>query len=355
MVEGFNSNSLSEKNKEALQSETWKKAREAMEIKHYTTDKSTPDSAYGATRHEVVSTYLETGYKDEQNQHEVEAFGWKYKVLKREKVTTFYDEAGNTLFDVENERLEQEYDWLMNPVEPEPKTSIGKTIANIEKQAFENAVINEKVNQEEAEKCDSFEKTEKTEDTNIDEERCSESREDTEESEAVPTGENAKPAKEKAKEKLEAELKSAKEKGFVEPIINYLLKRCDEDNGLAEDVAQKHKTWGKCYSYIYSKARDQAKGNSVAVRDDVVYEWAEDYYHQDDKAVEEKKAKEAENLKKHRSEIAKKASNKSAPVATKKENDSKKTAEPKKQEELKPKKSGKDMEGQMDLFSLMGM
>lgn len=84
--------------------------------------------------------------------------------------------------------------------------------------------------------------------------------------------ENAKPVKERAIEKLQAELKAAKEKYFAEHIINYLLKRCNEDNGLAEDVAQKHKTWEKCFSYIYSKAKGQAKGNCAAVRDYVVYE-----------------------------------------------------------------------------------
>ena len=43
--------------------------------------------------------------------------------------------------------------------------------------------------------------------------------------------ENAKPVKQKAKEKLEAEKKKATQKNFADPIIAYLLKRCEEDQG----------------------------------------------------------------------------------------------------------------------------
>ena len=41
--------------------------------------------------------------------------------------------------------------------------------------------------------------------------------------------ENAKPVKQKAKEKLEAEKKKATQKNFADPIITYLLKRCEEE------------------------------------------------------------------------------------------------------------------------------
>lgn len=237
----------------------------------------------------IVSEYLKNYYKNNQKDQDIVVSGVTYKTLKRREVTTFYDVNGNTLFDVENQRLDEEYELLMKD--------------NI-----------------------------KTDDNTI----------------GVPVSDTVENAKQGAKEKLTKELKESKDKTFVEPIISYLLKRCADDEGLALDVLQEHKTWDKCYSYIYSKARGQAKGNCVAVRDDMVYEWAEDYYHKDDKAEEEKKAKEAENLKKHRTEAAKKASAKTltkAPV----------TAEPKKQEEPKPKKNSKDMDGQLDLFSMMGM
>lgn len=57
--------------------------------------------------------------------------------------------------------------------------------------------------------------------------------------------ENTKSIKQKAKEKLEAEKKKATQKNFADSIITYLLKRCEEDQGLAEDVMQEGKTWNK--------------------------------------------------------------------------------------------------------------
>lgn len=195
----------------------------------------------------------------------------------------------------------------------------------------------------------------------------------TEEEIAAAVEENNKPFKIRAKEKLEEELKKAKDKSFAEPVIEYLLKRCAEDDGLSEDVCQNHKTWEKCFKFIYESARKLAKGsNSCAVRNDVVYEWAEDYYHMDDKAEEEKRLKEAAEKKKKETEKKKEK------VVTTKENkaradydtarkspadnhklseeeiaamDKKEAPKPKPQ----PKKNNKDMDGQMDLFSLMGM
>lgn len=88
--------------------------------------------------------------------------------------------------------------------------------------------------------------------------------------------ENAKPVKQKAKEKLEAEKKKATQKNFADPIIAYLLKRCEEDQGFAKDVMQEGKTWSKCFNYIIEQARKQSNGRSAYVEDSVVYEWAED-------------------------------------------------------------------------------
>lgn len=182
----------------------------------------------------------------------------------------------------------------------------------------------------------------------------------TEEEIAEAIKENKKSFHERAKEKLEKELKEAKDKSFAEPIIEYLLKRCAEDIGLAEDVCQSHKTWNKCFDFIYESARKSAKGNrQCAVRNDVVFEWAEDYYHKDDKAEEEKKAKEkAEAVKKAKEKAAKAKADgaKKATVKPKKE-DVKKEPTPSKPEKPveKTKKNKKEMDGQMDIFSLMGM
>ena len=151
----------------------------------------------------------------------------------------------------------------------------------------------------------------------------------------------------KAVDKLEKEKASAKDKNFAEPILGYLIRRCKEDSGLADDVLQEHKTWKKCFDYIFGKARKQASGNCTAVRDEVVYEWAEDYYHLDDKAEEEKKAKEAEERKKKAAEQKKKDEEKSVTSKPKKEE--------KKEEKPIPKKKSNELERQMDLFSMMGL
>jgi phosphoribosylformylglycinamidine (FGAM) synthase PurS component len=171
--------------------------------------------------------------------------------------------------------------------------------------------------------------------------------------------------KAQAKQKLEEELKKAKDKSFADPVISYLLKRCGEDSGLSEDVMQEHKTWEKCFDYIYAQARKQSKGSRCAVRDEVVYEWAEDYYHKDDKKEEEEKArKEAEKkAKKERNNAENKESTK-----TNKTNDElgdenpyekvEKTYEmvmEEKPNKTPKQKKAKEVEGQMDLFSMMDL
>lgn len=92
---------------------------------------------------------------------------------------------------------------------------------------------------------------------------------------------NPDSAKLKAKEKLEAERKKEAKKEFANPIIDYLLKRCDEDPGFAEDVLRDGKTWNGCFSYIRNEARKKAVNGCAAVEDSTVYEWAEDYYRSD--------------------------------------------------------------------------
>lgn len=162
--------------------------------------------------------------------------------------------------------------------------------------------------------------------------------------------------------KLKEEMEKAKDNAFAEPIIEFLIKRCNEDNGLCEDVCQEHKTWEKCFKYIYEEAKKMAKGKqSCAVRDDVVFEWAEDYYHKDDKAEEEEKARQEERKKKE-AERKSKLEKKGSLTDTEKkiaENIGKQCAETfktvEKKEEPKIKKNSKELEGQIDIFDLMGM
>lgn len=77
-------------------------------------------------------------------------------------------------------------------------------------------------------------------------------------------------------------------------ILQHLIKRSEEDEGLAEDVLRKDKSYMGCYDFIVLNARKKAaKSKCVAVSDETVYEWAEDYYHKESDDAQTKEAKEA--------------------------------------------------------------
>lgn len=291
----------------------------------------------------AVLEYLENGYSSEDSKSEVEVGDTTYKILKREKVTAFYDADGNTLFDIENDRLKEEYEAI-DFSETEPQSEIGKTIAGIEKQAYTEAINNEAQKVSENSSWEEKKDNESTE-KGIDE----------------------------AVKKLQGELKSAKE-GYAEPILSHMIDRCKESETLADAVCQTHKTWEKCFKYIMDQARKLKSGNCAMVKDSVVYEWAEDYYRLDDKALEEKKTKEAkEREKKQKADqqkrldgMKKRAEKKAKAVekdkvakeAPKPETKLEaKVDKPKKEPEKKeaPKKRSNELEGQMDLFSMMGL
>lgn len=182
--------------------------------------------------------------------------------------------------------------------------------------------------------------------------------------------------KQKAKAKLEVEKEKAKQKNFADPVIAYLLKRCEEDQGLAEDVVQESKTWDKCFNYIVDQARKISRnGNGVAVEDHTVYEWAEDYYHKEEKPevkkISDKKAsgkKQAVSKEENTSSAKKPA--KKVDISTKlpkteekclenKENaqENKKTvkkdAANKQRKKEKTDTKSSELSGQMSLFDLL--
>lgn len=183
---------------------------------------------------------------------------------------------------------------------------------------------------------------------------------ETKEEKIIPMETNL--VKQKAKEKLEAEKKKATQKNFADPVITYLLKRCEEDQGLAEDVMQEEKTWNKCFNYIVEQARKQSNGRNTAVEDQVVYEWAEDYYHKkEEKPTPTKKAGGKKTSdKKH-------VTAKNAVLSTKKATEMSKSEEAvqenkkavKKDVANKQQKKGKtnakssELSGQMSLFDLL--
>lgn len=273
------------------------------EIRHFAASQD-EDGGYGDVWTDVVHEYLKTRYGRENHSDtcEVTAKGIIYQVMERRQkgITVFYDASGDTLFDVANERLDREYERLMN-----------------DSKKTETGAGNKAGDEVHADGADTAEKVS---------------------------------AKQEAKEKLEKELEGDKDKNFAEPVIGYLIDRCAEDEGLSQDVIQEHKTWKKCIAYIYEKARKQAVGNRAAIRDSVVYEWAEDYYHKDDKAEEAEKArKETEKKEKRKKENAEKA------AKAKKKPAKAVPAQEKKTDQPRPKKKNKDMEGQLDMFSMMGI
>ena len=172
--------------------------------------------------------------------------------------------------------------------------------------------------------------------------------------------ENTKSIKQKAKEKLEAEKKKATQKSFAESIIAYLLKRCEEDQGLAEDVMQEGKTWNKCFNYIVEQARKQSNGRSTAVEDRVVYEWAEDYYHKYEKpeTAKKEKGKKPATTKKTEAPAKKVTEIKKDIQETKddskvSEKPEKKDAASKQQKTEKTSTKSSGLNGQMSLFDLL--
>lgn len=178
--------------------------------------------------------------------------------------------------------------------------------------------------------------------------------------ESKSEAENAKLVKQKARKKLEAEKKKATQKNFAEPIIAYLLKRCEEDQGLAEDVMQEGKTWNKCFNYIVEQARKQSNGRSTAVEDQVVYEWAEDYYHKYEKPETAKKEKDKKPATTKKTEAPAKKVTETKKDVQKTKDDSKVSEKPvKKDAASKQRKAEKtstkssELSGQMSLFDLL--
>ena len=175
-----------------------------------------------------------------------------------------------------------------------------------------------------------------------------------------------------AVEKLQGELGKARNKAFAEPIIEYLISRCKEDAGFAEDVLGEKKTYENCDAYIYSLAKKEAGNNrQVAIRNDTVFEWAEDYYRME-KAWEpskgsaqkpaSSKASKNKSEKKNPSKTTKSVDKsekitepetKTVPGKAKKKDPEKKEEQKPKEKKAEPKKKQTDISGQLTLFDLM--
>lgn len=77
---------------------------------------------YGYTWFKAVEEYLKTAYTEDSAK--IKSMGKEYLVLRRPERTFFYDAQGNTLFEVENIRLESEYNWIqrIKPAELQKQT-----------------------------------------------------------------------------------------------------------------------------------------------------------------------------------------------------------------------------------------
>lgn len=180
--------------------------------------------------------------------------------------------------------------------------------------------------------------------------------------------ENTKSIKQKAKEKLEAEkaLKTTKVNGcmvdesITSETIDYLMKRCEDDQGLAEDVIQDNKTWYKCLEYIIDQVKKKSGGASTAVKHCVVYEYAEDYYHKEEKTETAKKEKDKKPATTKKTEAPAKKVTEIKKDIQETKNDSKVSEKPEKKdaaskqrktEKTSTKSSG--LNGQISLFDLL--
>lgn len=353
---------LSEQSRKALQSETWQKAREAMGAPALGIK---ADAAARTERNNefhhgdwkaVLHEYLKTAYKGSKSAGDITSGRTVYQFMEKDDKVTFYDADGNTLFHASYEQLEKEYAVLMREQETDSEDCQDQKEMEENGEAKRNGSDGIREAGGESVKAEA-EKMENTVEKDTVEETMAVDVAPEKTASIMKTGSTIK---EQATKKLEKELGKAKDRSFAQPVIEYLIKRCEEDYGLSEDVIQEHKTWEKCYGYIYSQAQKSAQkgARSCAVRDDVVCEWAEDYYHKDDKAEENKKAGKAAERKaktKAREESAKKEARAKEKAGERESDKTEAVPDGAKKNHAKPKKNTRDIEGQMDMFSMMGM
>ncbi|MEE1443250.1 MAG: hypothetical protein UGF43_06485 [Blautia sp.] len=96
--------------------------------------------AYGWTWKEVVKTYLKNGYKKLESGTEVKCLGKMYLVLRRKEKTFFYDSQGSALFEVDNKRLETEYEYMQSTNTPKEVEEQEETLPEVQQEAEEEQI-----------------------------------------------------------------------------------------------------------------------------------------------------------------------------------------------------------------------
>ena len=95
---------------------------------------------YGWTWREVVKAYLKNGYKKPESGTEVKCLGKMYLVLRRKEKTLFYDSQGSTLFEVDNKRLETEYEYMQSTNTPKEVEEQEETLPEVQQEAEEEQI-----------------------------------------------------------------------------------------------------------------------------------------------------------------------------------------------------------------------
>lgn len=113
---------------------------------------------------------------------------------------------------------------------------------------------------------------------------------------------------------------------FSKPTDEWIRKRLSESEAFCEDMLQEGKSLTSCGEYVKDLAKKKAgSASGIAIDNDTVFEWIEDYFHRNEKAYqEEKKKQEAEKKEKAKKEA---------------EERKKKAEEKKKEEKIEPKKT----------------
>ncbi len=316
---------------------------DAPEIQHFAMVKVNPnDNVYGVKWGTLVKDYLKTAYLSEEADSEVVSDGITYKVLRRREVTVFYDSDGDTLFDVKNTRLAKEYGLLTKAPKgaddeadiSEPLTPMGKTIAGIEKEAFDEAVKTD--TQQEDEKAGAV---------------------------YASGGDKLRKEENKMLESVKPEYMEVM-KSQMDLLFSQLIELAEKDTEFEKKVLLPHKSMERCMKYCSEKAmglrepsdqeKDAARRNHVPivtpVGETLLISWIMEYYNMDDKEEAEKEAKrkaKQQKTEKDRKPESKKGSTTGTAPEKKAEKEDKTQVKTEKKRVVEGK-----MENQLSLFDM---
>ena len=122
-----------------------------------------------------------------------------------------------------------------------------------------------------------------------------------------------------------ARLKLKAEGRSQELVLAYLEENASED--LAQKINEGNRTMADCWGYITGRARNKAKGNSVAIEDAEVYGWAVHFFEESNGDLKRESDAEASAAAQRRNEENKRRAEEAARKQKEKEEAEKKLAE----------------------------